>query len=195
MALRFSETNVRFSDLSPLSNHPLEMEGETYRSVFHYFAAKKFAGDKEVEEWIEKLPPMVLFNKVLGRESTDAKWDKNRDDVLREALRAKYFQHPETRKILLMTGWTDLEYQSNDPYWGLGKDKTGENRLGDMLEEMRAEIRAEGPDKESQEWAQPRMEKRREELAAHKARIEEDEDLPDEEKKFFIAHIEKSLSE
>ena len=67
-------------------------------------------------------------------------------DLTREmlaALRAKFTQHDELKAVLLGTGDAELvEHTANDRYWGDGGDGSGKNRLGALLMQVRAEIRA-----------------------------------------------------
>lgn len=72
-------------------------------------------------------------------------WHQKKDDVMRRALRYKY-QDPVLRQQLLDTGDDFLVEGNfhNDKYWGFClKTGTGLNKLGAMLMELRAEIRAE----------------------------------------------------
>ena len=61
---------------------------------------------------------------------------------MRDALRAKFTQHPSLRSLLLHTGDAELiEHTKNDRYWADGGDGTGKNRLGQLLMELRTELR------------------------------------------------------
>jgi ribA/ribD-fused uncharacterized protein len=63
---------------------------------------------------------------------------------MREALWAKFTQHPELRSLLLSTGdETIVEHTENDNYWGDGGDGSGRNRLGVLLMELREKLRTE----------------------------------------------------
>jgi len=62
---------------------------------------------------------------------------------MRRALRAKFETHVDARDLLLSTGDEPLlEASPEDPYWGIGRDETGLNRLGILLMELREELRA-----------------------------------------------------
>jgi ribA/ribD-fused uncharacterized protein len=62
---------------------------------------------------------------------------------MREAVRAKFTQHEDLRKILLGTQDALLvEHTPRDSYWGDGGDGSGKNMLGRILMEIRAELRA-----------------------------------------------------
>jgi hypothetical protein len=61
---------------------------------------------------------------------------------MRAALQAKFAQHPGLRSFLLQTGDAELiEHTKNDSYWADGGDGTGKNRLGQLLMELRTELR------------------------------------------------------
>ena len=69
-------------------------------------------------------------------------WEIIKDDVMREALYAKFTQHPDLTEKILSTGDLKLiEHTKNDRYWGDGGDGTGLNRLGQLLMETRERIR------------------------------------------------------
>jgi ribA/ribD-fused uncharacterized protein len=58
------------------------------------------------------------------------------------ALRAKFDQHPKLREGLLSTGDERLvERSDKDSYWGDGPHGNGRNRLGELLMQVRAELR------------------------------------------------------
>jgi ribA/ribD-fused uncharacterized protein len=60
-----------------------------------------------------------------------------------DALRAKFGQHPDLRKILLDTGDAAIvEHTPKDDYWADGGDGRGRNRLGELLMTLRSELRA-----------------------------------------------------
>jgi len=61
---------------------------------------------------------------------------------MKTALRAKFTQHEDLKKILLDTGDRELIEDSPVDYqWGCGKDGTGQNLLGKALVEIRQELR------------------------------------------------------
>jgi hypothetical protein len=67
-----------------------------------------------------------------------------KDNIMRQALRAKFVQHEDLRQQLLATGNVRLvEHTTNDRYWGDGGDGSGRNMLGILLMELRAKLRAE----------------------------------------------------
>jgi len=66
------------------------------------------------------------------------KWLAVRDNVMKEALIAKFSQDSGLKALLLSTrGKTLVEHTTNDNYWGDNGDGTGVNRLGQLLMEVR----------------------------------------------------------
>jgi ribA/ribD-fused uncharacterized protein len=71
-------------------------------------------------------------------------WESVKEQVMLEALRAKFTQHDDLKAILLGTGDAVLvEHTAKDSYWGDGGDGSGKNRLGQLLMRVRDELRAE----------------------------------------------------
>jgi ribA/ribD-fused uncharacterized protein len=62
------------------------------------------------------------------------------------AVRRKFELHPELRELLLATGEEDIaESAPADYYWGVGRDGTGQNRLGKIIMQIRSELRSGAP--------------------------------------------------
>jgi ribA/ribD-fused uncharacterized protein len=54
-----------------------------------------------------------------------------KDDLMRQALLAKFTQHPDLCAMLLRTGDARIvEHAPGDSYWGDGGDGSGKNMLG-----------------------------------------------------------------
>jgi hypothetical protein len=71
-------------------------------------------------------------------------------DVMRDILRAKVAQHEYVRRKLLATGDRELIEDSwRDDFWGWGPNRDGQNMLGKLWMEVRAEL-DHGGDKEVQ---------------------------------------------
>ncbi len=139
---RVSEPYGEFSNFSP---HPIKMKGKQWPTVEHYFQGQKFAGTEHEEEVRRAKSPMIAAR--LGRSRQRplrSDWESAKDSIMKEALVAKFTQHPELRSLLQNTGDAILvEHTTNDRYWGDGGDGTGRNRLGILLMEVRTQLRAE----------------------------------------------------
>lgn len=70
-------------------------------------------------------------------------WDDVKVGIMRDILRAKAAQHEYVRRKLLATGDRELVEDSwRDDFWGWGPNRDGQNMLGKLWMEVRAEIRA-----------------------------------------------------
>ncbi len=132
-----------FSNFYPA---PVRLKGKAWPTTEHYFQAQKFAGTRHEQAVREAKTPMLAAR--MGRDRAlplRRDWEAVKDAVMRDAVRAKFEQHADLREVLLATGEARLvEHTENDSYWGDGGDGSGRNRLGEILMEVRAALRA-GP--------------------------------------------------
>ena len=144
MAIEFyRERDAPYGCFSNFSKHSFTLGGQPWQTVEHYFQAQKFAGTPREHEI--QIAPDPMTAKTMGQ-SRDfplrADWDAVKDDVMREAVRAKFSQHEDIKAVLLGTGSeTLIEAARNDSYWGYGPDGKGQNKLGQVLMEIRDELR------------------------------------------------------
>jgi ribA/ribD-fused uncharacterized protein len=69
-------------------------------------------------------------------------WDDVKVGIMRDILRAKAEQHEYVRRKLLATGNRELIEDSwRDDFWGWGPNRDGQNVLGKLWMEVRAELR------------------------------------------------------
>ena len=92
----------------------ITVEGVEYRDSEHYYHQQK----------------PYPFDALL--------WDSQRDDVMRRAVEAKFSSSLELRQLLLSTHNHPLLSIKRDSYWGVLPDGSGENRLAELLMELRA---------------------------------------------------------
>ena len=104
---------------------------------------QKFAGHPDEEEIRATDSPMSAAK--MGRDRTRPlrnDWDDVKNDIMHEALFAKFTQYETLRRDLLATGEAILiEHTTNDAYWGDGGDGSGENRLVTLLMELSERLR------------------------------------------------------
>jgi N-glycosidase YbiA len=144
-SINFYAVREAFGEFSNFSAHPISMGGKTWPTTEHYFQGQKFAGTEHEEEIRKTKSPMIAAR--LGRDRRKPlrqDWEQVKEVIMRDALRAKFAQHPELRSLLLSTGEAKLvEHTTNDRYWGDGGDGTGRNRLGLLLMELRTDLQKE----------------------------------------------------
>ncbi|MGE0039309.1 MAG: NADAR family protein [Xanthobacteraceae bacterium] len=144
MVIRFfsqSETHREFSNFAPF---PIDLDGFDWATTEHYYQAQKFADPDMQSKVREAVKPIIaknLAHKYRGRIRPD--WDAIKDEVMYRAVRRKFELHPPLRELLLATGDEPIvESAPSDFYWGEGRDGTGQNKLGKIIERIRAELRS-----------------------------------------------------
>lgn len=81
-------------------------------------------------------------------------WDDVKVEIMHGILRAKADQHEYVRRKLLATGDRALiENSWRDDFWGWGPNRDGQNMLGRLWMEVRAELREEDADARNEELA------------------------------------------
>ncbi|HSI83919.1 MAG TPA: NADAR family protein [Candidatus Methylacidiphilales bacterium] len=143
--IQFYRTGDAYGEFSNFASFPFEIAGKVWPTSEHYFQAMKFPGTPHEEEL--RLEPSPMKVAKMGRERTRPlrpDWEVVKDDMMREALLAKFTQHAQLKELLLNTGDAVLvEHTKNDSYWGDGGDGSGRNMLGKLLEELRSKLRSE----------------------------------------------------
>lgn len=141
--IKFYKVSGPFGEFSNFSPHPIAVKGKTWPTSEHYFQAQKFFGTEQEEAIRLAKSPMIAAR--MGRSRAHplrGDWEQVKDDIMREALRAKFTQHPMLRSLLLSTGEAEIvEHTRNDSYWADEGDGSGKNRLGQMLMELRILLR------------------------------------------------------
>ncbi len=143
--INFYSTTGEYGCFSNFSRHRIFLKQKSWPTTEHYFQAQKFAGEPDEEE--VRLAKTAMIAARMGRSRSRPfrrDWESVKDQVMLEALRAKFSQHEDLKQILLGTGDAKLvEHTANDSYWGDGGDGSGKNRLGQLLMQVRAELRAD----------------------------------------------------
>lgn len=145
--IRFYRVNDPYGCFSNFSSHGIFLDGTTWPTTEHYFQAQKFLDGKH--RLAIQLAKSPMEAAAMGRDRTSplrADWERIKDDVMRNAVRAKVMQHAAVRAALLSTGDAVLiEHTRNDSYWADGGNGSGRNMLGIILMEVRAELLKDGP--------------------------------------------------
>ena len=143
MAIKFYRERAMYGCFSNFSKHPMTIESKEWMTVEHYFQAQKFLSDADQEAVRLAKSPMDAKN--IGNERDRHlrdDWELVKDDVMRRAVRQKFTEHQDIREVLLSTGdHLLIENAPNDYYWGCGANGTGKNMLGQILVEVREELR------------------------------------------------------
>lgn len=133
-----------FYVLSNFSAFNLCWNGERWPTSEHAYQAEKFE-DRGIRNSIlhtysaHEAFKIAEFNAGSRRKN----WDQIKVSVMRDILWAKVRQHEYVRRKLLATGDRELVENSwRDDFWGWGPNRDGQNMLGSLWMEIRAELRA-----------------------------------------------------
>ncbi len=144
-AINFYRVEDEFGCFSNFAPYPIMLEGKCWPTSEHFFQASKFEDPEHQEEIRQTKSPMIAARMGRDRKKKLRRdWESVKVSVMRKAVHAKFTQHDDIRTILLAT--TDakiVEHTENDDYWGDGGDGSGKNMLGQVLMQVRAELKAE----------------------------------------------------
>lgn len=142
MAIYFYSTREKYGEFSNFSRHGIEMDGEWWPTTEHYFQAQKFEDEGYREKIRSATSPKQAAELGRSRAMTlRADWEAVKDEIMYRAVLAKFQTHPALKALLLSTGSEEIiENAPGDYYWGCGKNRSGKNRLGDILMRVREEL-------------------------------------------------------
>jgi ribA/ribD-fused uncharacterized protein len=157
--LYFTRDREAFRFLSHFWPAVIELDGETWPTVEHYYQtqksdnfayreairaavtpgqAKRLSAAPDARGWAGK----QSWFRVNGKQPR-ADWPEAKLDIMRKADGAKFSQNLDLAALLLATGDAELiEDSPSDPFWGVGRDGSGANWAGRVLMEIRARLGA-----------------------------------------------------
>ena len=129
--------NGQYRFLSNFWMAPIEVGGMRFRSSEHAYQAAKSLDPQDWKDVQECVSPGAA--KRMGKNVTlRADWEDIKLEAMEEILWAKFTQHPDLMKDLIMTRGMELIETNTwgDTYWGVCKGK-GHNHLGKLLMKIR----------------------------------------------------------
>ncbi|WDP92400.1 MAG: GTP cyclohydrolase II RibA [Desulfobacter sp.] len=142
--IHFYHSDQTWGEFSNFSQHAVYLYGKIWRTVEHFYQAQKFSDPALQDRVRSAVSPMLAKTTATQMEEKHLKsdWHNIKEDVMWQALTAKFTQHPELRELLLSTQLRNIaEHTRNDSYWGDAEDGTGLNRLGELLMLLRNQLR------------------------------------------------------
>ena len=148
--IRFYRANEKpYGVFSNLYRRSIHFEGEVFPTCEHAYQAGK-ARKPAVRKWLMEAPsPALLAMAAHGLYYWDITlgWSATKFNRMRAVLRAKFTQHDDLRRVLLATGNARLVESATvdnevNRLWG-EVNGAGKNMLGELLMELRSELRAE----------------------------------------------------
>ena len=138
--------------LSNFSAFTLRWKGhrfDTSEAAYHWEKFHPVNNGQHIKQFILHAPSAHEAFKIAeenkASSSRRANWDAVKVSIMRDILREKARQHEYVRRKLLATGDRELVEDSwRDNFWGWGPNRDGQNMLGKLWMEIRAELRAAG---------------------------------------------------
>ncbi|MEJ2610420.1 MAG: NADAR domain-containing protein [Candidatus Thiodiazotropha sp.] len=141
--INFYSVSDEYGEFSNFAAYPIKLNGKVWPTSEHYFQAMKFESASDQNEIRKAKTPMEAARKGRDRKrKLKRNWESIKDNVMRDAVAAKFDQHNDLKQLLLSTKDRMLvEHTENDDYWGDGGNGKGKNMLGRILIEIRANLR------------------------------------------------------
>lgn len=140
--LDFYSVKEAYGEFSNFALFPIVIDGVTWPTSEHYYQAHKYS-DPDMQEMVRAAKTPYEAAK-LGRDPQYPKrrdWEAVKDDVMETAVRAKFEQYQVLQQLLRQTQSALLfEHTRLDCYWGDCGDRTGLNKLGNLLMRLRDEL-------------------------------------------------------
>jgi ribA/ribD-fused uncharacterized protein len=118
------------------------LDGKEWPSVEHYYQAMQFPTLPEFQEEIRKAATPAAAVKLAKDPTKPVRpdWKEQREEIMNTAIRAKFRENPAMQQVLLKTYPNDLVFaDGNDSFWGYGRTKMGQNKVGKLLMKYRNE--------------------------------------------------------
>lgn len=157
--LYFARDREIFGFLSHFHPSPIELDGEIWPTVEHYYQAQK-SFDPAYRQAVRAAvspgkakrlaappdsPRRVSYQSWFRRNGTQPRsdWHEVKLEIMRRAEAAKYSQKLKLAELLLATGKAELiEDSPSEPFWGIGPSGQGLNWAGRILMEIREDLLA-----------------------------------------------------
>ena len=109
-------------------NYKLYIKDNTFLDVFHAYNYFK--------EMHQNNPKNIIFNELDFVISKS--WDCIKEQIMKYIVLKSFDTNPELKENLINSYLRPIiAHLDGDSYWGIGKDNTGQNRLGHILDEIR----------------------------------------------------------
>jgi hypothetical protein len=141
--IRFYRATGEYGFLSNLYKRRIVFEGKefTCSETAYQFGKPK---DRAVAEWLISAPkPHLCAVAAHALLAFDIRpdWNDMKMDRMKAVLEAKFTQHEDLKNALLNTGDAILiEDSKTDSFWGTGAKGVGQNKLGQLLMDLRHEL-------------------------------------------------------
>jgi ribA/ribD-fused uncharacterized protein len=138
-------------DKTPESEEYARIVGTASTPNKAFVLAKQVAKGGYAARWVHSSDNQTTLNELIRRYRSNgvairADWESAKEDIMLKVIREKFKQNRHLAEILIGTRDAVIhEHTSRDKYWGDGGDGSGRDRLGQILMQVRSEIRTSDP--------------------------------------------------
>jgi ribA/ribD-fused uncharacterized protein len=128
--------------LSTFSAHNVLYNDTRYPTVEHAYHCQRYTDPSIQNEIIEAKSAYLAWEisqKYKAQQQSD--WDNKKAAVMEELCRAKLKQHADVKEALLVSADSVIIKDFPDPFWGIGMDGVGQNKMGVIWMQLRAELK------------------------------------------------------
>lgn len=145
LIIYFYKVDAPYGCFSNFSLHSIDLDGEKWATVEHYYQAHKFqhTGFEYLMPQIQAASTPELAAKI-GRSleyQPRPDWNLHKCQIMYRAIWQKFSSHLDIQRVLLDT--IDREIVEDSPvdyFWGCGLDRSGQNQLGRILMQVRSDL-------------------------------------------------------
>ncbi|KAG9054440.1 hypothetical protein FS842_005127 [Serendipita sp. 407] len=146
--INFYNRDDPYYEFTNFSADRVVYNGRDYPTSEHAFQAQKFLDHRPgLAEHIRTLSdnPRDAFNEARRfQPEWRPDWHSVKIQKMEEILYEKFARQPRLRRMLTETDDAELiEDSPHDPFWGIGRDRKGENQLGIALMKLRTKLQTE----------------------------------------------------
>ncbi len=127
------------------SSFGIVLDGDFYPTVEHAYQAGKFVDTApEIAEKIKKCLSAHEAQQIAfkNKDKLPKNWHDIKVDYMEKLLRIKLEQNPYVKQKLLQTkNYLICEDSPKDSFWGIGKNRDGQNQLGKLWMKLRDKIK------------------------------------------------------
>lgn len=134
-----------FFCLDNFSSFAVVHKGIKYPTIEHAYQALKFEKTapeiaKRILESFSSYEALTIAHENVDKQNPN--WDKIKVSIMEELLRLKLEQNPYVKRKLLETkDYMLCEDSPKDSFWGIGKNRDGQNQLGKLWMKLRSELK------------------------------------------------------
>lgn len=133
---------------SPYTAHVIELNGMVFPTVEHAYQCQKYSDKNIVEEIRGAVSPLKAWevsSKYKNFQIPEFKKEDYKLEVMGKLMKLKVEQHIDVREALINSGNFKIvkhivTYPPGDGFWDDGEDGNGENHIGRLWMEIRAEL-------------------------------------------------------